>query len=411
MLAMLLALSCATAASAFPTVHVASGASAVELLAATELRDYLGNMSAAAAASSKQAGGPAVVLLRLGGATPAGDVIAVGFGAATALGLAASELGGLKNDSYVLSSARAGIPKGSFVASGGEGSTRGSLFAVYDLLVSPRPNHSPPPPPPPRPPHGAGVAQIAVPLLASVRLHYLLSLSPMCCRHYLGSSSLCSGRWAASSLPRTTRWPRSSPKPRPPCYQPWTSRAPPAFPCLSLASLPSTAFHCLSLAVHGLSLPPHRPPTAPSYHPLYEYRDNNEYKATSSQVWAGKVRPTAAIPMKNPYCSCKLTRCSRCKLGYNGATAHGPTSRWSACHSADAPSPSPLKDLLNAEGRCSRMTELSPAALRPDRRGDLRRLRAHLVHAARHHRAGAGFFSSVEDQPRVVLAARQRQHL
>jgi hypothetical protein len=108
--------------TSFPTVHVSSGATAVEHLAASELRDYLGNMSTTP------------VNFRLGGSTPHGDVIAVGFGAATALGLAPSALAGLHNDSYVLSSSRAGIPAGSFVASGGQGSTRGSLYAVYDLL-------------------------------------------------------------------------------------------------------------------------------------------------------------------------------------------------------------------------------------------------------------------------------------
>ena len=111
-----------TVNAAFPTIHVADDASDVELLAANELRNYLGNMT------------DAQVGLSIGSKLPAGDVLAVGYGAATALGLASSELEGLKNDSYVLSSSREGIPSGSFVASGGKESARGTLFAAYDLL-------------------------------------------------------------------------------------------------------------------------------------------------------------------------------------------------------------------------------------------------------------------------------------
>ena len=66
-------------------VCVAADASPVELFAAKELRDYLGNMSAVH-----------VHLYISDTWDPSGDVIAVGFGAAIALGLAQSELRGLR---------------------------------------------------------------------------------------------------------------------------------------------------------------------------------------------------------------------------------------------------------------------------------------------------------------------------
>ena len=50
------------------------------------------------------------------------------------LGLAASELDGLQNDSYVISSKKSGIPSGSFVVTGGKASARGTMFAAYDFL-------------------------------------------------------------------------------------------------------------------------------------------------------------------------------------------------------------------------------------------------------------------------------------
>jgi hypothetical protein len=107
---------------AFPPVYVATDASATENFAAETLRNYLGNMTVNA------------VHLHVGRKPPAGAVIAVGYGAATALGLHASTLTDLKNDSYVISSTKPGIPAGSYVVTGGERSARGSLFAVYDFL-------------------------------------------------------------------------------------------------------------------------------------------------------------------------------------------------------------------------------------------------------------------------------------
>jgi hypothetical protein len=110
----------------FPTVSVASTASKNELFAANELRNYLGNMSTSP------------VTLLVGDATPltaaGADVIAVGYDATVALGVSADVLTGLKNDSYVISSTKTGIPKGSYTITGGKASQRGTGFAVYDFL-------------------------------------------------------------------------------------------------------------------------------------------------------------------------------------------------------------------------------------------------------------------------------------
>ena len=186
----------ASAAAAYPAVHVSSSASAVELFAATELRNYLGNMSSAE------------VALHVADEKPDGDVIAVGFDAATGLGLAASELDGLKNDSYVISSKKSGIPSGSFVVTGGKASARGTMFAAYDFL------------------------------------------------RLLGCKFLARG----SGVPPEVAFTMQEELP---------------------ASPPSTI-----------------PPVDVTYHPLYEYRDNNEWAAATLPSWAGK-------------------------LGYNGPNAHG----------------------------------------------------------------------------------------
>ena len=106
----------------FPAIQVASTASANERFAARELHAYLGNMSSSP------------VRLVVGDAGAAAAVIAVGYDAAVALGVAAGDLKGLKNDSYVISSQKPGIPAGSFVITGGRDSQRGTGFAVYDFL-------------------------------------------------------------------------------------------------------------------------------------------------------------------------------------------------------------------------------------------------------------------------------------
>eukprot|EP01045_Picozoa_sp_COSAG04_P002063 COSAG04_NODE_72_length_29124_cov_43.127265_21_plen_170_part_00 len=58
------------------------------------------------------------------------------MGAAKALGLPASALGGLGNESFVISSNATGLPKDgrSFAISGGPGSTRGTMYAVNRFL-------------------------------------------------------------------------------------------------------------------------------------------------------------------------------------------------------------------------------------------------------------------------------------
>ena len=99
-----------SSSTVYPKVVVSSVATEVERFAAQELERYLGNMSESltAAATSDVS-------------FPDQDeaVIAVGYQASIALGLAPSELKGLSNDSFVLSSNRSGIPKGSWVISGG----------------------------------------------------------------------------------------------------------------------------------------------------------------------------------------------------------------------------------------------------------------------------------------------------
>ena len=199
---MLAAALVASAAAAYPTVHVSPSASDVERFAAVELRNYLGNLSTRA--------GMPPVRLHVADEKPAGDVIAVGFDAATGLGLAASELEGLKNDSYVISSKKSGIPSGSFVVTGGKASARGCMFAVYDFL------------------------------------------------RLLGCKFLARG----------------------------AGTAPPGAAFTMQEELPS-------------SPPAAIPPVDVTYHPLYEYRDNNEWWVTrTGDRWAGK-------------------------LGYNGPNAHG----------------------------------------------------------------------------------------
>ena len=53
----------------------------------------------------------------------------------------------------------------------------------------------------------------------------------------------------------------------------------------------------------------------------------------------------------------------------SGPTGCGPISRRRDCHFADAPFPSLLKHILEGEGRCSRMTEVSPTARHDHLRG------------------------------------------
>jgi len=104
-------------AEAYPRVVTVSP-SIVESYAASQLEAYLGNMSALTGNAET---------------TKNDAVIAVGYHAAIQL-IDSSELVGLGNDSFVMSSNKAGIPSGSYVISGGANATRGSLFGVYEFL-------------------------------------------------------------------------------------------------------------------------------------------------------------------------------------------------------------------------------------------------------------------------------------
>merc|ERR1712166_57397 len=118
-LAVLSAAQGAFGASAYPRVVLSPDASPVETFAASELSTYLDAMSKSLEVSPL--------------AADAGT-IAVGYGAALELGIATSALQGLGNDSFLISSNHSGIPRGSWVGSGGQHSARGTLFAVYELL-------------------------------------------------------------------------------------------------------------------------------------------------------------------------------------------------------------------------------------------------------------------------------------
>ena len=121
------ALLLASPARAAPTsfsISLAADASPIEQYAAGELADWLGNITGSrptTAAPGAGAGKP---------------TLAVGVGAAKALGLSASALEGLGNESFVLSSNASGLPKDgrSFALSGGPGSTRGTMYAVNRFL-------------------------------------------------------------------------------------------------------------------------------------------------------------------------------------------------------------------------------------------------------------------------------------
>ena len=105
------------------SISLAADASPVERFAATELADWLGNITGTrpATRTPDSATKPA---------------LAVGVGAATALGLPASALEGLGNESFVVTSNATGLPTDgrSFALSGGPGSTRGTMYAVNRLL-------------------------------------------------------------------------------------------------------------------------------------------------------------------------------------------------------------------------------------------------------------------------------------
>jgi hypothetical protein len=96
-----------------------------QLAAARTLAAYLGNMTGAAVP---------VLVNETASRQPGAAAIAVGFGAATALGVQPAVLARLGNESFVVSARRSGIPAGVFVVSGGAESQRGDTFAAFELL-------------------------------------------------------------------------------------------------------------------------------------------------------------------------------------------------------------------------------------------------------------------------------------
>lgn len=124
----ILALGGGDSAAAVPIpsqVVVGPNASAPERHAAAELVQMLANISASprafAVAESSAAGG--------------GAQIAVGWGAATKLGVPAQLLGGLGREGYLASSQPSdGVPAGSVALSGGPGAPRGTLYAVNAFM-------------------------------------------------------------------------------------------------------------------------------------------------------------------------------------------------------------------------------------------------------------------------------------
>ena len=125
-LAAALAPSSASAPTSAPScfsISLAADASSIEQYAASELATWLGNVTGHRPTTSLPA-------------SAAKPTLAVGVGAAKALGLPASALEGLGNESFVLSSNASGLPKDgrSFALSGGPGSTRGTMYAVNRFL-------------------------------------------------------------------------------------------------------------------------------------------------------------------------------------------------------------------------------------------------------------------------------------
>lgn len=107
-------------------VFLAPDATADERFAATELANWLGNATT---------GSP----LKISAAPPAaeaaaGTTLAVGYGAAMAVGMPPGSLMGLGNESFVVSSNTSGLSKGCIVVSGGNRARRGALYGVYHLL-------------------------------------------------------------------------------------------------------------------------------------------------------------------------------------------------------------------------------------------------------------------------------------
>ena len=121
----------AAAAAATPPsleVFLAPGATADETFAAAELAGWLGNATTGSplkvSATPPPAGGSSDVY-----------TLAVGYDAATAVGMPPGSLEGLGNESFVVSSdAAAGLAEGCIAVSGGKLARRGALYGAYHVL-------------------------------------------------------------------------------------------------------------------------------------------------------------------------------------------------------------------------------------------------------------------------------------
>lgn len=78
-------------------------------------------------------GGSTATLVETNEASSGKPVIAIGFGSATASGMARGAASGLGKEGYVVTTA-AIHPSGSIVATGGDGAPRGTLYAVNAIL-------------------------------------------------------------------------------------------------------------------------------------------------------------------------------------------------------------------------------------------------------------------------------------
>ena len=98
-------------------------ATADEAYAALELSSFLGNASGLAVPTVSKKAAAAGTL-----------TFAVGYSAATSVGLAPSALEGMGNESYRVTSNASGLVPGCLAVTGGRFARRGTLYAVYHLL-------------------------------------------------------------------------------------------------------------------------------------------------------------------------------------------------------------------------------------------------------------------------------------
>ena len=112
-----------TRADAKWEVLLASDATVDEAYAARELSGFLGNASGLAVPTAKQRS-----------PNPGTVTFAVGYGAATSVGLAPATLEGMGNESYRVTSNASGLVPGCVAVTGGRLARRGALYAVYHLL-------------------------------------------------------------------------------------------------------------------------------------------------------------------------------------------------------------------------------------------------------------------------------------